>query len=34
VWQGENKNKGPQHMADMLTTYKETVEEFCSSVAD
>jgi exonuclease VII small subunit len=31
----ENKNEGPQqHMTDMLTTYKEAVEEFSVSAAE
>jgi exonuclease VII small subunit len=35
MWKDENKNDGPQqHMTDMLTTYKEAVEEFSLSAAE
>lgn len=35
MWKDENKNEGPQqHMTDMLTTYKEAVEEFSLSAAE
>lgn len=38
MWKDESKNDGPQqqqqHMTDMLTTYKEAVEEFSLSAAE
>lgn len=38
MWKDESKNNGPQqqqqHMTDMLTTYKEAVEEFSLSAAE
>jgi exonuclease VII small subunit len=38
MWKDENKNDGPQqqqqHMTDMLTIYKEAVEEFSLSAAE
>jgi exonuclease VII small subunit len=40
MWKDGNKNDGPQqqqqqqHMTDMLTTYKEAVEEFSLSAAE
>jgi exonuclease VII small subunit len=30
----KNENDGPQHMTDMLTSYKEAVQEFSSSAAE
>lgn len=35
MWRDENKNDSPQqHMTDMLTTYKQAVEEFSLSAAE
>ena len=36
MWKDENKNDSPQqqHMTDMLTTYKEAVEEFSLSASE
>jgi exonuclease VII small subunit len=35
MWKDESKNEGPQHqMTDMLTTYKQAVEEFSLSAAE